>query len=1495
MFFSYLCKLENKKEKHIRALKYILRIIVGFVAGLYLALLLLTSLPAFQSWGAGVASRMLAGKIGSSVSVGSLRVSLLGRVILDNVQLYDRRDTLMLQSSRIAAKVDLMPLLEKRIRVSGAQLIGTRVRLYKDGDEPCNFQFLVDAFSSEDSTKSPLDLGINALVLRRGELRFDRLDMPATPGKLNPSHLHFTDMSLTARILAQLPDTLAIDLRNLSLCEQSGLCLQKASFQTGAGKHSANVTGLRLELPESTIEAQCSVDGAAFLDAEQSPIRIDSLLADGSIEARICPRDLRCLMPRLATFADAVSITSDVRLENGSLRLTDLSVGTDGENISLLSDVTIQDFKDNPTLHANIAELRTGPQLQQFLTENLLGHADEISPVLTRLGGTKTSGTVTYRRDIITSKLLTESEQGTLSVDATLHNMKELNAEVKASDLKVGHLLGLTGNEKNTTATFELAAGGDIPTSGHPARLSATGTVKSLTYRDYEHRNMQFAASINGNDYAGEFVKEESNGLIQVDLQTAMQQDKRTLKCNARVKDFAPNAMNLTREYAGERFSGNMEAEFSDTDPNHLEGWLKLTDLTLSSEQKQTLHIGDIDLSSECEEKAQHIRLQSDFLSIRTDGNMNWKSLAGSFIHPVRQNLPSLFAGGNSRLQPSGNDFHFIVQAKDTVLAKRILGVGISLPETCLLEGTISDAVGQIALQLHAPRLQFAGQQLQDIDCRMESNNASIQASMQFNRILKDKPVEVNLDAYGKDDKVTSRLRWDNKRNPSYSGDVSMTGNIRHDLASRTAIEAKLKASQIIVGDTAWLIRPASISYHDGIVDVKDFSISQAEKHITAGGRISSLATDTLKAELVDIDISYIMDLVNFHDVDFDGDVTGSIYGTSLMKNPFADAYLQVKNFTFNEAEMGNMDLYANWGKQERSILLEADMKGPYPLHRTQVHGTIIPGKGKDDGLNLNINTSHIDLSFISKYTQGVLSNLQGRASGRARVFGPFDTVNMEGDMIVDELKTHIVALGTDYHLAGDSVIMRPDNIWLRGATVYDNVGIAGMNEHAAKLDMHLIHNAFKDLTYSFDVNASNILCYNTTANSGSSFYGTVYADAEMHMKGELGKLDVDVTATPMPGTTIIYNVSTPGAVDETEFVTYVSQRDTAQRHSADINAEQEKTSADVRINFNIDATQNAQIQLIMDPRTGDNITLGGEGRLLANFYNKGRFQLYGTYRISEGTYRMSIRDLIRKDFTFVPDGTIIFGGDAMQAALNLKAKHTVHNVSLDDLSTTGLGLSNTRVDCIMNIGGIAREPVVTFDFDIPAANEDEKQMVRSMLSSEEERDIQAIYLLGVGRFYSYGTLMDKNQTQGGMAMNSMLSSVLSSRFNQIMSQALGGSNWSFGTNLHTGQTGWEQLDVEGMLSGRMLSGRLLFNGNFGYRDNKYNARQSNFIGDFDILYRLSPRSPFSLKAYSQTNDRYFTQSSLTTQGIGIQFQRDFNHWKELFMKTKQANKKKQK
>ena len=103
------------------------------------------------------------------------------------------------------------------------------------------------------------------------------------------------------------------------------------------------------------------------------------------------------------------------------------------------------------------------------------------------------------------------------------------------------------------------------------------------------------------------------------------------------------------------------------------------------------------------------------------------------------------------------------------------------------------------------------------------------------------------------------------------------------------------------------------------------------------------------------------------------------------------------------------------------------------------------------------------------------------------------------------------------------------------------------------------------------------------------------------------------------------------------------------------------------------------------------------------------------------------------------------------------------------------------------------------------------------------------------------------------------------------------------GTSIRTQQDGANDsnTEMEMLLSGRLLNNRLLFNGNFGYRSNY--IQRNAFIGEFDLEYLLTPTGDIRLKAYSHANDLYrYNFKSLTRQGVGILFHRDFTSPVEL-------------
>ena len=213
-----------------------------------------------------------------------------------------------------------------------------------------------------------------------------------------------------------------------------------------------------------------------------------------------------------------------------------------------------------------------------------------------------------------------------------------------------------------------------------------------------------------------------------------------------------------------------------------------------------------------------------------------------------------------------------------------------------------------------------------------------------------------------------------------------------------------------------------------------------------------------------------------------------------------------------------------------------------------------------------------------------------------------------------------------------------------------------------------------------------------------------------------------------------------------------------------------------------------------------------------------------------------------------------------------------------------------------MNISGTPAAPHVDFSLDIPSISSDARQMVYSLINSEEEMNQQVLYLLAVGRFMAQGRNNagvdnPNQQSQASLAMQSILSGTIMQQVNEVLGSLTSHSNWNFGANISTGTEGFNNAEYEGLLSGRLLSGRLLVDGQFGYRDNA-NATTS-FIGDFDLKYLLYPNGNLAINSYNKTNDRYFTRNSLNTQGIGLLMKKDFSSLSDLFgLKRKKGKKK---
>lgn len=1492
----------------MRLLKRTIQWTIGIICGLYLSLQIIMNIPVVQQWAGSAAASILKKTWDWNVSIGRVRLGLWNRVIIDDIRIRDKQDSVMVHAARLAAKIEIMPLYEGRISIANAQLFGTRFHLYQmtPQDRP-NFQFLIDTFSSDEESGKPINLHIGSVLLRRVAVRWDQhWKAPKSDNTLDLAHLDLQDIALTAHLRLLTRDSLNVELKRLSFREKSGFSLKQLSFEAEIGKEGGRISDFKLLFPNTELTIP-SVQSAWAPQSEYNNIIdwVSDMSWNTEAKLVVTPSDFKAFVPVLKNAHSPIQINVRALGSEGCLNIPQFRIANGG-TLSCDANAFVYEYLRNPELILEIRRLQANSKLQQFVSREFLGNERELSPILTRLDTITMSGRVQLSDKKQSSNLHIKSRVGDVHVEANAKSWNSFNANVFSSGIKLNKLLSSNGTHALEKVSFDVKAHGLKRDENGMPKLSAHVTFPEFVIQGREYANWTLSSNLNKGRLSVKTDLDDQQGEVHAML-SWKPGVRHYVNGELHVESFLAEGMGLGDRYPDTRFSIDVDVDASASNIDDLIGKININDFLIESSDSSTIIVGpkSLSLSTMLDKNRQRtLYVESEVVDLFAQGRFRFSTLAGTLQNVLHEQLPNLVP--RKPLGSHNDTVKFALGIQDTSLLRKVLLSEISIPEKAVVNGFVQ---GSDSLQVKAyiPHIYLGREHLRNSNVVIKGTPKQLSSQITLERLQKNGFVTISLNANANSNRLRLVSGVDNKRKPHICGELDVTASFMRSSSGGTDVKAWIAPTKLVISDTTWHIHPANIEWSKQTATIKGFRVSQSpSRGIDINGRISAKEEDTLRVNLNRINAEYILDLVNFKAVEFSGHATGSAVASGILSKPMASADIEVEDFCFNRAQLGTLQASANWGKTEFFLGIDATISDPQNNHHSTITGGFDLGnKTKPNGLDLRVHTKGFNLAFMNFFTKDIFEDFQGRATGYCRIFGPFKAVDLEGDFMLDHVDCKLPMLGTSYKIYQDSVHIKPGEISVQAllrdkfATHPAQPYVASANKnnipHTALLKGTFRHDHFKDLTFELNVDANNFLGYDFKDFGENSFYATCFASGDISLRGIPGRLVVDIDAMPEKGTVFTYNVSTPEALTEAGFITFKSPDSSVGQDSVVVaenmktlsntqgiglkeDAEDEDTSSDLFLNFNLQTTPDTKMRLLMDRKSGDMIEISGSGRIMAKFHNKGRFNIYGTYRIQDGYYRFSVQDIIRREFKFQPNGTITFGGDAMKADLNLKAVYCVHGVSLDDIATNALGFAKTRVDCIMNLTGHPEQPSVSFDFDLPDATEDERQMVRSLVSTEEERNMQAIYLLGLGRFYSFDS---QRREQSTAAINSLVSSTLSSQLNQFISQAVDASNWSFGTNFKTSDDGWRNLDVEGMLNGSLFDNRLLLSGNFGYREKYYTQR--NFISDVSVEYLLTKNGSISLKAYNQANDRYFVQSSLNTQGIGIQFKKDFNRFSDLF------------
>ncbi len=1482
----------------IKILRVLLIVILIMAIGVPVTFYILLSTDWAQQRLCRAGEEILGQVLGTEVQIGGVTYAPFNRIAVKNVRAVDDNGNGTLWVNELEARVEFLDLIAyQKLIIDYVVLDGLTLSLSRESDDaPLNIQNIINHLSSKESEpkETHFDLRLNDFEILNGKVSYDVLDSQPTPGRLNPRHLLFTDLRCDIYAPKISDQSYQLEVNHLSVREQSGLMLSNLVLHAAVAPDEAKITLLQIEMPNSTlIVSPMAIEGNW---KEMMPQLGRTLPLEFGLEpgTHVYLPDLAPVTPKLKDIRQLIDISLEASGVIDSIEVKHLLISaeagqftarmhglfTDCDSLEKMNivDCNLDLASTNGYVHSLLETLgvNVSKQLDQALTvcTNL--------EVEAQYQGTLSAGS---------GNVKVMSDAGTVYADGTFAKSGknyDMDVETQLEDLDLGALLG---NSQLGLCTAQAQAVGSFG-KGHQGDVSVH--VDNCQMRGYDYRDINLKLNADDGTYVVNFASEDPNAKISLYSHINKEADKSmSLDMVCRLYAVNLDTLNLYKKHPGYNLSGNIQVQAQGRSLAQFAGDVRATNLHYVDNKGQGLSISKIDIDANNRGGMGEINIDSDFMRGSLQGNYNLANVGKSVMLLMDEVFPSFASNAGMhdmqehRGTPEGNnDFTFDFTVADAEHLCEFFNLPVLILDPVNISGHLSDSTHKARVNVDAPYLIQGSNLVENTYVSLSLDGISEQCNIYATTHYPTKkgPMDMIASINAEHDRLATNVDWQIVRDNPINGNIRFDTQIYKDADRQLSVEVDIKPGLINFGNEVWNILPSQIFYRDKYLKVYNFSLQAPSQTIVVNGTASQYPQDQLIVNLKGIQLIDIFETLDIDKALICGNATGTLRVTELFtKSPNIESTdFFVKDMGYNGCVLGDGNIKITYDVDKAAFCFDAVLDQT-DGRQSKIKGSIVPA---EEYLDFDFDADHVKVGFLKPFMDAFCSDIEGYASGRAHLYGTFKYIDLAGDIMADTVRLKIDFTNTWYS-ASDSLRIRPGVIDLDNITIYDE------NGQSAKLNGWVKHYYFHQPSFDFAITgARNFLSYNITKADNPRWYGTIYGNGSAHVTGEPGVVNIGVAMSTAPKSTftfellddeeaaeysfIVFNDVTPVIIGDAYTDVKIESKAVEKAKSLQ-RLEEEDEPTDYRMDIKVDITPQAQVNIVMDPIGGDCIHAYGAGQMAMTYDSTDEdLRLMGTYTLERGDYNFTLQDILIKNFTIRQGSSITFTGDPYAAQLDINAIYSV-NANLSDLDESflqdkDLNRTNVPVYAVMKVTGNMLQPDIAFDLEFPTLTQDVYRKVRSIVSTDDMMNRQIIYLLALNRFYTPEYMAS---TTKGNEIFSVASATISSQLSSMLGKL--SDNWSIAPNLRSDRGDFSDIEVDLTLSSSLLNNRLLFNGNFGYRDKSLN--QNQFIGDFDIEYLLNRSGNLRLKAYNRYNDQnYYLRTAQTTQGVGVVWHRDFDN-----------------
>ncbi len=331
----------------------------------------------------------------------------------------------------------------------------------------------------------------------------------------------------------------------------------------------------------------------------------------------------------------------------------------------------------------------------------------------------------------------------------------------------------------------------------------------------------------------------------------------------------------------------------------------------------------------------------------------------------------------------SNNEFSINADINNTEWLNVFFNIPLNISKTMHVDLGISDKKKTINLSCQMPDFVYKEKAYKNGAISISNPNDTLSTKIIIDKITdKDNRMNIKIYANAINDKIISDIKWNSNGDMRFFGTLNTETRFIKNERNESAAKINVQESEIMVGDSKWKIQPSSIIYSNNNIEIDKFAIEHNKQHIYISGKATNNYNDSVIIDIQDIEVEYILNILNFHAVEFSGFASGRINIASVFKNPSAKANITVDDFHFQHGRMGTLFADVNWNRLEKQIDINATANDE-DNRKTIIKGYVSPER---NFIDLDINASNTRLEFLESFCSSFMRNVNANGNGNVKL-----------------------------------------------------------------------------------------------------------------------------------------------------------------------------------------------------------------------------------------------------------------------------------------------------------------------------------------------------------------------------------------------------------------------------------------------------------------------------------------------------------------------------